>query len=406
MKRFILMAIAITLFAGLGFSQQVKKHLVFVLNERADKFNEQVKINDFVYIIEDSTMYCSKVALGPNATGTYLLASTSRYNVANMTVIAGVVTASSGTFSTTLSVAGAVGVTGVATIQGQTMTADHVNNMKFGNSLTATDTLFGPVVYAGLAGTDGKIVVYSEQGATDYLATINPNSAMTSAANFYLPADEPGATYPLTVTTGGVMGYNNQAVTTTSDVKFDSLYLTDELRTLSAYADDSISLPLAGIFKLGGHQLSWNNQYYLQLNHGLILDENLVVADESFLQGLVKFDSNLMIQKKYYLAPYYLAFALEDTVGIEMKIKLQNLSDIAIQNKAGNGQVTVMARDTTPSTAKVNISNVNLATIDSTRVNRVIISDTLQGLVLYTSTGVKYRLRVSPTGVLSIVAVP
>lgn len=43
---------------------------------------------------------------------------------------------------------------------------------------------------------------------------------------------------------------------------------------------------------------------------------------------------------------------------------------------------------------------------DSAAVNRIHVTDTLQGVVLYASDGTLYRLRVSPTGVLSAVAVP
>lgn len=44
--------------------------------------------------------------------------------------------------------------------------------------------------------------------------------------------------------------------------------------------------------------------------------------------------------------------------------------------------------------------------VDSTKVKRILVTDTLQGVVLYNRAGVKYRLRVSPTGVLTCIAVP
>lgn len=116
------------------------------------------------------------------------------------------------------------------TIMGQRMTADHTNNLLFSNSVTSTDTTFANKgIYLGLAGLDGKINIYSEQGATDYLATLNPNSTMTSAANFFLPADEPASTLPMTMSSGGIMAFNDQALTTTSDVKFDSTKFTDNV---------------------------------------------------------------------------------------------------------------------------------------------------------------------------------
>jgi hypothetical protein len=63
-------------------------------------------------------------------------------------------------------------------------------------------------IQSGIAGTDGQYKLYSEQGATDYMATINPNATMTSDANFYLPADEPAGTYLVNMTSGGVMGFD------------------------------------------------------------------------------------------------------------------------------------------------------------------------------------------------------
>ena len=309
MKKFILMALAITLFAGLGFSQQVKKHLIFVLNERTDKFGEQVKINDFVYIIEDSTMYCSKVALGPNATGTYLLASAARYNVANMAVVAGVVTASSGTFSTTLGVTGATtlagalsaaGAVGFGTLYNKFTVAAATGNTSIAGTLGVTG-----LFTSGADGTDGKLLIYSEQVGTDYSVSLNPNAAMTSAANFYLPADEPAATYPLTVTSGGVMGYNDQAVATTSGVTFNSMASTT-------------SMAVTGIF----------------------------LADSSMYYG----DDYTDVWKVWGY----------QQVGIpHSRWMLQNIADISIQNKTGGTQVLVIQRDTSQAAATVNLKAIH-----------------------------------------------
>jgi len=60
----------------------------------------------------------------------------------------------------------------------------------------------------GVAGTDGQINIYSEQGATDYTVSLNPNAAMTSNAAFYLPADEPVGERYLTMGTDGVIDYS------------------------------------------------------------------------------------------------------------------------------------------------------------------------------------------------------
>ena len=72
----------------------------------------------------------------------------------------------------------------------------------FNNSPTFADD-----IQLGLAGTTGILKLYSEQGATDYTASLYPNTAMTSAASFYLPVDEPAAQSFLSMSTGGVMSF-------------------------------------------------------------------------------------------------------------------------------------------------------------------------------------------------------
>ena len=88
--------------------------------------------------------------------------------------------------------------------------------------INANTTIIGSSPFLNLGDStgvaDGKLVLYSEQGVTDYSVSINPNATMTSAANFYLPADEPAGTYLLNMTTGGVIGYDSSAYLTTVDI--------------------------------------------------------------------------------------------------------------------------------------------------------------------------------------------
>ncbi len=144
-----------------------------------------------------------------------------------------------------------------------------------------------------------------------------------------------------------------QDVETTSDVTFGTMTATV-----------SVLLPDAGIIKIGEQQISRNNSIYLELNNGIIVDGYTLAKDETFFQDLAKFDSNLMIEKKYDVAPYYLNFALKDTIGIESKVKLQNLSDISLQNKAGTGQIEIIERDTLfTSEVVANLSNIGTITV-------------------------------------------
>jgi len=113
--------------------------------------------------------------------------------------------------------------------------------MVFNNSPTFTDD-----ITLGADGVDGALRVYSEQGATDYLVTLNPNATMTSNANFYLPADEPASTLPVTCTSSGVLAYNDQAVAIASSVTFASI--TDSALT-------SGRIPIAGASGLLGDDI-------------------------------------------------------------------------------------------------------------------------------------------------------
>lgn len=90
----------------------------------------------------------------------------------------------------------------------------------FNNSPTFADD-----IQLGLEGADGILKIYSEQGATDYTASLYANAAMTSAASFFLPADEPAATSFINMTTGGVMGFiaPNAGTDLTADLEEESV---------------------------------------------------------------------------------------------------------------------------------------------------------------------------------------
>jgi hypothetical protein len=91
--------------------------------------------------------------------------------------------------------------------------------------LTSTQSagyIFDKPLQLGLSGTSGKLKMYSEQGGTDYTVSLNPNTAMTSAADFYLPADEPAATSFVTMTSGGVMGFDTEVTGWVDDVTLGS----------------------------------------------------------------------------------------------------------------------------------------------------------------------------------------
>jgi hypothetical protein len=79
------------------------------------------------------------------------------------------------------------------------------------NTASKASIGFDGSIYSGGAGIDGKVTLYSEQGATDYAVTLNPNAAMTSAADFFLPADEATESSFLTTTTDGIFTFTHAA---------------------------------------------------------------------------------------------------------------------------------------------------------------------------------------------------
>ncbi|MBZ9578076.1 hypothetical protein KJA13_03555, partial [Patescibacteria group bacterium] len=133
------------------------------------------------------------------------------------------------TTTDTLTIAGS-GIASTAISPGSdtlTITATEADNLASvtGRGATTADAVTVGNFTSGADGADGKVILYSEQGGTDYTVSLNPNSAMTSNADFYLPADEPAGTYLLNMTTGGVIDYDtssyitgNQTITLSGDV--------------------------------------------------------------------------------------------------------------------------------------------------------------------------------------------
>ena len=297
MKKIILMAIAILLTCS-AFAQQTKKHQIFVLPTRATTFGEFVKINDFFYVIADSTLYCSKVAVGPNANGTYLLASTTRYNVANMAVVAGVVTASSGTFSTTLDV-------------------------------TGTGTFLGALRAAGAVGLGTSYNKFTVAAATG-------NTAIAG-------------TLPVSGATITLLGGNTLAKTAT-------------------------------------------NANSTTINHSLVVTDSLTAP--KFYGTAASVATTLTLPGT--------TNTVTKTTGnansVSFAHSVRATDTIASATVAGTTRVLVGTIPLTASTGKV--------AADSLSAKRVVISDTLQGLVLYSAAGTKYRLRVTASGNLTLVVVP
>lgn len=76
----------------------------------------------------------------------------------------------------------------------------------------------------GYSGMSGQLELYSEQGGTDYVATLKPNALMTADSDFFLPSSNPIATYLMTMDSSGVMGFDtNQYVALTGNQSIDGV---------------------------------------------------------------------------------------------------------------------------------------------------------------------------------------
>ncbi len=72
-----------------------------------------------------------------------------------------------------------------------------------------TSTFYEPVTIGDNGGTDGQLILYSEQGATDYTLSFNPNAAMTQNVALTYPADDGTIGQVLTTDGSGNLSWSN-----------------------------------------------------------------------------------------------------------------------------------------------------------------------------------------------------
>lgn len=118
---------------------------VMVVPDTSYKFPTVCKIGDLVWVSSTHQMYQLAVGVGISKNMNWVLASPARYHYPATTTLSDITTTGAATVGTTL------------TINGQVLSADHVNDLKASNSITATDTVFAPVLYSAtnvnIAGT-------------------------------------------------------------------------------------------------------------------------------------------------------------------------------------------------------------------------------------------------------------
>jgi len=79
-----------------------------------------------------------------------------------------------------------------------------------GADITLTDAgaITGTTITAGRAGTDGSLVIYSEQGATDYSVSFAPHATMTGDTAYVLPLADGSAGYVLHTDASGNLSWD------------------------------------------------------------------------------------------------------------------------------------------------------------------------------------------------------
>lgn len=88
-------------------------------------------------------------------------------------------------------------------------------------------------------------------------------------------------------------------------------------------------------------------------------------------------------------------WALQEVSIPYSRMSLQNMGNIYIQAKGSVSQVLAIERDTSGSTAKINLPNVKHITVSDTT-----------GIELFNKNGTKYRLHISNSGAVLITVVP
>ena len=156
--------------------------------------------------------------------------------------------------------------------------AGQVANLDVEGDLNVTDitVVTGGTLQLGANGIDGLLKIYSEQGVTDYIASLYTNTAMTSAASFFLPADEPVGTYLLNMTTGGVIGYDSSTYLTTVDISANTNLAVSTPITLTG---DSVGMVNQGTTTTVLHGNAAGNPSFGAVVSGDITNGTIVYAD-------------------------------------------------------------------------------------------------------------------------------
>ncbi|HEX9742989.1 MAG TPA: hypothetical protein VGA17_09385, partial [Nitrospiraceae bacterium] len=93
----------------------------------------------------------------------------------------------------------------------EALTGSATNDYGIYQAGTGQDNVLAGQLQLGLEGGDGVLLLYSEQGTTDYSVTLQPHAAMTQAVTYTLPADDGGANDVLQTDGAGALSWVVQA---------------------------------------------------------------------------------------------------------------------------------------------------------------------------------------------------
>jgi hypothetical protein len=123
-----------------------------------------------------------------------------------LALLSNVVTLPAGTSSQTMRYNGAS-----SAWEGSSALVNDGTNIGIGISSPTARLDVNGAIKSGGPGTDGELRIYSEQGATDYSVSIQPNPAMTQNTTYTLPPDDGAAGQVLSTNGSGGLGWATTA---------------------------------------------------------------------------------------------------------------------------------------------------------------------------------------------------
>jgi len=345
---------------------------VYVVPDLTTNFTVNVPANSLVYVQSTDQFYNVLVAVGRTVNMTYVLSDGSYYDDASVTSLGGYDYTYFVDTATNQSIRGTKTFNGNLLYKLQQLTQPNINTLQTNNSFKITDSLFIGSNQHIMQTTTNKLKTEGSLGITDTLGIGSTQWIRQSSINRLTSEGSIAATDTLlgaqaNITTKITLGSQEltQGTVNRLDVE-NSLLVTDTL--------------FAEVAEVTGMITSYDA---LDLSATWMLDN---VAGSGYIG-----------QMYYGKKVTWDNFAVIDTVGRDYKIRLENLSDVSLQNKAGSGQVEIIERDSTGTEVLANLNNIKSLDIQSQTLtqkntngvtwnNSITATDTLFGTNVNTST--------------------